>query len=263
MPQAPDDVFDTDDGVVHERPHGDGETAQSHRVERAAGQRDHQETGHHRQGNRHGRDERRAQVAEEHEQNQDHENAALTERGRDVAHGGLDEIRLAEVLLLDHDPGRERRRQVLEHPVDLPRQLEGVGARLLLDAQDDRGAGAVGRRAALRLGAHADTAEVADLERDPVAHPHDRRRQIFRPARPAQAPHQVLLAAVDVEAGGRIAARAAQGAGDLLQRDAVERQHRGIDLHLELPHVAADRHHLGDARDGEQPPPDDGLGQPA
>jgi hypothetical protein len=135
--------------------------------------------------------------------------------GRDVPDRDLDEVGLAEVLLFDHDPSRKSRCQVLQHPVDLPRQLECVGARLLLDAQDDRGAGAVCRRAPLGLGANADTGQIANLKRDPAAHPHDRRRQIFRTARPAQATDQVLLSRVDVETSGRIAARAAQAAGDL------------------------------------------------
>ena len=51
----------------------------------------------------------------------------------------------------------------LEHPVDLPGEREGVGARLLLDAQDDRRL-APGRRRcrAAGSGALANVRDVAD-----------------------------------------------------------------------------------------------------
>jgi hypothetical protein len=59
---------------------------------------------------------------------------------------------------------------------------------------------------------------------------------------------QVFLSALDHEAGRGVLVGGAQGLGDLVDGHAVGRQPLGIQGHLELLGVAADRQHLGHAR---------------
>ena len=62
-------------------------------------------------------------------------------------------------------------------------------------------------------------------------------------------------------AGLRLARAAASST--LVERDAVLGERLGPDRDLELPHLAADRHHLRHARDREQVATHHGLGEPA
>jgi hypothetical protein len=70
------DVLEDDDRVVHDAPHGDGEPAQSHHVERDVGELHQHERGQDGQRNADRRDERRAEAEEEQEDRDDSEQRA-------------------------------------------------------------------------------------------------------------------------------------------------------------------------------------------
>ena len=195
--------------------------------------------------NRDRRDEGRSQVAEKEKQDHDHENAALTERGRHVAHGDLDEVGLAEVLLLDHHAVRQGRRQLVEHPVDLSRQLEGVGSRAASARSGSPPAGCDRPpcRASARLRRRrAPHPRPSTGHRPGHARPPQRGLLSFEPFPSPRTRYSWPPSTWKPAAGFRLARRRA--AGHFLQGDALQGQHGRVDLDLELPHVAADRHHL-------------------
>ena len=76
----------------------------------------------------------------------------------------------------------------------------------------------------------------------------------------ADAAHQILLALGDLEAGGGIPVGGRERLFDFLERTFVRGQACRIEHDLVLLLLAAGRNHLGNARNREQAPTDDGLG---
>ncbi len=105
----------------------------------------------------------------------------------------LDEVRLAEVLLLDRNPRGKRPLQVVEDAVGLPGESEGIRTRLLLDAQDHGRHAAVGRGAASGLGRQRDRGDLAQPQGNPLVHTQNGVGQVLGGARAAQprAPEEV------------------------------------------------------------------------
>ena len=173
------------------------------------------------------------------------------------------EVGLPEVLPLDLHPLRKALLELREPAVDVAGEDERVRVGLLLDAQDHGGTRPVGGGPALRLGLDADLAELADGERRAAFASDDGRGEVLRRPGARETPHEVLLPAVDVEAGGRAVARGPQRRGHLVDADAVEREEGRVEDDGEALDVAADRDDLRDPRDGEEVPPHDRLGEPA
>ena len=158
------------------------------------------------------RDERRPHVAEEQEQDRSSTRTAPSRSATET-------LRIATSMksawrkfsFSMTTPGGKRSLEVVQHAVDLPREGERVGARLLLDAQDHRRL-ARDRTPCPRAGSGASSTrrDLAEPQRDPVADAQHRRGEVGGRARPAEAADEVLLAPVDVEARGRDCARLAR-----------------------------------------------------
>jgi hypothetical protein len=84
------------------------------------------------------RDQHGAQVAEEEEQHPGHEERGHQQLHLQVAERGLDEVGLAEEDLRRAHAGRQAALHVGQRRLQAPGQIDGVGRRLLLDAEDDR-----------------------------------------------------------------------------------------------------------------------------
>ena len=84
LAQAPPDVLDVDDRVVHHDPDGDHQAGQDHRVDRLAAQVEHEHRRHQRQRDGQQADQRGAPLEEEGDQDADHQQAAEQQRQREV-----------------------------------------------------------------------------------------------------------------------------------------------------------------------------------
>ena len=132
----PVDVLDDDDGIVHHEPDRDGQRHQRQVVE-AEAQRVH-DGGSAKQRYRHHRawDERRAQIAQEHEDHQHHEGDGEHQRELDVEHRGADRHR----AVADHIDLHARRNDVSKFrqgAIDALDGLDHVRAGLLEHDQEN------------------------------------------------------------------------------------------------------------------------------
>ena len=166
----------------------------------------------------------------------------------------LDEAGLPEGHARRVHAGRQRRLHPSERVLDRPGERDGVGRRLLLDAEDDRRLAFEARVAALgrrrerhrrRSGAAGWAARLRDVSA--------RFFEVIEPRGAAEVADQVLAAVELEEAARRVRRKALERGLELLVRDAQLRHARGVRLHLELPHLAADRDHLRDAGNRHQP----------
>ena len=104
----------------------------------------------------------------------DDEQAAVAQRGDDVVDRHLDEVGLTEDPAVDRHACRQLLLKRVELAIEPRRQFDRVGARLLLDADDDGGLAVARSFAALERRAFADVGDVAD--RAPSDHRAARRR---------------------------------------------------------------------------------------
>ena len=161
LAQAFVDVLHIDDGVVYQRPDGDGHTADAHGVDRQTHEFECQDRHQQRQRDRDQRNERRADVHQEEEQHDDDEHAAFVERFADVVDRTVDEPLLAEDVRRDLHVGRQRRPQVGDRGVEFFRQVERRGGGLLGDGHQHGVFGPVrGRAQFRRLGPDLDFGDV-------------------------------------------------------------------------------------------------------
>ena len=91
LAQSPVDVLDVHDGVVHQFTDGHGQAAQRHRVDGQAKPLEYQRRDHDRQRNGRERDERGAEVEQENEQDDYHQDAAVAKGFLDVVDSQVDE----------------------------------------------------------------------------------------------------------------------------------------------------------------------------
>jgi hypothetical protein len=264
LAQAPEDVLDVHDRVVHEGADGDGEAAERHRVDRDARRGEHERRDGDREGDRRERDERRPEVQEEQEEHDDDEDPAVAHRLRDVLDGAVDEARLLVDLRDEHDVLGQRGRDRRELAVDPVGQVHGVGRGLLEDREDDAGP---------RVDARLADADRGRAERDlgdvPQAHgahgirAHDGRLEVGRALDEAGDAHERPLGADREHAARARAVRGAHGVGHRLERDFVRPQAVGVHRHLELLGASADRDDLRDARERQETRLHDAVGERA
>jgi hypothetical protein len=168
--QPPQHVLDTHHRVVDQAADGDGQAAQRHRVDRQAEVLEDQrgDEDRHRDGRQ--RDDGRPQGAQEEEQDHRHEDRGADQLALQRGDRGLDEAGLAEGHARRLHAGRQRRLQPHQRVLDGLRQRDGVGGRLLLDAQDhgrlafEAGIAALERRGERHLGDLAQQDGLAVLE---------------------------------------------------------------------------------------------------
>ncbi len=245
------DVFQFHRGVVHEDADGEREAAQRHHVE-CVPERVEQEQRHEDgQRDRHGDDERRAPASQEDE---DHHGRQARGDERLLEHAVLgvgDEHGLIEELL-----GVEARREpgldLLQTRFDAVDDVHRAGAAAFEHAQQ-RGALAVlahdvglHREAVvdLRHVAHVDCRAVDDLDRQVVEAADDIGTAIEL--------HQVLALIDFHRAGGQGQVLGVERVGNILGRDAVGVHRLRVDVHHDLPRLAAvGQRHAGALHGGE------------
>jgi hypothetical protein len=135
LPQTAEGVLHVDDGVVHQCPDGDGHPAQSHGVDRDAGQMQGHHGGAERERDGEDRDGRRAEIAQERQQHEEDQDRAVPEGGHDVGDGDGDEIRLAEDAAVQHHAVGQGSLDPVELVIESGREVERVDIRLALNAQ--------------------------------------------------------------------------------------------------------------------------------
>ena len=175
----------------------------------------------------------------------------------------LDEVRLPEEIPVDLHALRQRSLDVVERRFDPLGQLQRVHGGLLLNADDHRGSRVVRAFAALDRGAFPHGPDIADEHGRRIGRFDGDRGDRLGVAKPSDAADQVLLTFGDLKTGRRISVRGRQRRFDLLERHLVGRQTRRIEHHLVLLLLASRRDHLRHAGNGEQPPPNDRLGDGA
>ena len=136
--QMPHDVFDDDDGVIHDKPGGDGQRHERQVVDAIAEEIHGAEGADERHGHHHTRDNGGAHRAEKDEHHQDDEQDREAQRELHIMHRGAD----GRGTIEDHHQGHGRRdlglqvRQDGAHAVD---RRDDIGARLPPDGEQDRG----------------------------------------------------------------------------------------------------------------------------
>ena len=105
LAQALVDVLHIDDGIVHERPDGDGQSAEAHRIDGEPQCVEREDGGHEGQGDGDERDDGRAHVHQEDEEHDDHEDGPLDERALHVVDGAVDESLLTIHVGGEHHVG--------------------------------------------------------------------------------------------------------------------------------------------------------------
>ena len=163
-----DDVLEHHDGVVHDEAHGERQRHQREVVDRVAQHvHDHEraDDGH---GQRQARDDRRRDVPQEEEDDEDDEGDGEEQGELHVVHRVADRDRAVVEDVEVHRGGELG----LEHGEDLPdrvHHLDGVGAGLALDGEDDRPVVVVPARDLVVLHAVDDAPELLEADRRAVA----------------------------------------------------------------------------------------------
>ena len=122
-----EDVFNVDNGIIDQRPDGNGHPPEAHCVEGEAQGLQHQQRHQQRQRNGQQRNECRADVAQENHQNHHHQHSTLDQCPFDVADGAFDKGGLAEDFGCHLHVGRQGAHQVGQRAVELFGQFEGPG----------------------------------------------------------------------------------------------------------------------------------------
>ena len=134
---VPHDVLQHHDGVVHHEAHGEGEGHEREVVDGVAEHLHRRECPHDREGQREARDDGGRDVPQEEEDDQDHERDGEKQGELDVldrrADGNGPVVEDVEV-----DGGGQLGREAGQDLLDRIHDLDGVGAGLALDGQDDR-----------------------------------------------------------------------------------------------------------------------------
>ena len=210
LAQAPDDVLDVDDGVVHQRADGDGHAAQGHGVDGGPERLHGEHRGHQRERDREQRDDAGPHVGEEQEDDDDDQHRAFGSARQHVVDGRLDEVGLAEDAAVSISMPLGSVAWMSSSTASSARgEFQRVGAGLLLDAEDHRRPRRRGRRR--RAWARADATSATSRT---ITGPSPRIATTVSPMSSTPRVHgrpvdQVLLAALDVEAGRGVPVRRA------------------------------------------------------
>ena len=245
-------VFDDDDRAIDDEAEID--CAEAHEVaadvelEHAAGGHEHGE-GDGQCGN-----EGCAKVAQEKEEDDDHQDSAFGEVGQDGMNGGINELGAAE----DGAGADVRGKADLLHAC-FGRRGDGatVGAdQHLRRAHHDLVAILTGGSRA-KLATNPDSGNVADVDGSAIALREDDGADLFEAVDAAADAHEVGLAFVLNEASASAGVVAFKGLGDIVKGQAVTDQLHGIGLDMVLLEVAALDVGVGDIADSLDLRPDD------
>ena len=129
------DIFQNNDGIIHHHTHADGDTAQADHVQGDIADIQHQHNSHHTEGHGEGDGGGGAQPAQEEEDHQSRQGNT----GEDVLQGGINGV-LNVIAGIIGDEIAHRGNVLVELSQrlrDPVHDLHFIGARLLVDAQDD------------------------------------------------------------------------------------------------------------------------------
>ena len=227
-------------------------TAQRHGVDGQPGEVEDRGRGQDRDRDRGQRDHRGSPVQQKREQHDGDDEAGFHQDLFDVADRRLDEVGLAEHDLVGLDALRQRRRDLLQRPLDLARQRDRIDVGLLLDRDDDGRLAHVAAFAALHLGRELDSGDLAQKHRPAIDLRHHHAAKVVQIGGSSDIPDQVFARVLVGEAAAGVDAELGQRLFDLLIGDAEAAQRRRIRRNAILADFAADRDDLGDARDREQ-----------
>ena len=253
--EPPEDVLDVHDGVVHEFPDGHRQAAEGHGVDRHPEPLEDEARDHDRERDGRERDEGGAEVEQEQEKHDDHEDAAVAEGIDHVADAQIDKGLLLVELGLQEDVGGERGPQFVEGPGDLVREPPRVGPWLLGDHEDHGGLAVDRRVAALHLRRLGHAGHLPEHHGTAPRGLHDHRHEIVHALNAAERADEKLVAALREVAPRGVGVAGLHGGLHLVEREAILQEQFRIDEHLELLPPAAHRHHLRDAGDRQQPLP--------
>ena len=186
------------------------------------------------------------------EQDERDDHRGFQQDALDVVDRRLDEGRLPKLNVGRGNAGRQRALNVLQSRLDPAGQRDGIGGRLLLDADDHGRLAVVAGFATFHARRELDAGDLLEEDRLLVADHHDRIAQILEPPGQADIADQVLAAVLIDKPAAGVGTEPRHGLLDLLMGD-VERLHgRHVRRHAVLPDLPADRNDLGDARQGQQ-----------
>ena len=245
------DVFDDDDGVVHDEAGGDRQGHERQVVEAVPQQVHHAERPDERQRHGDARDQRRPRAPQEGEDNQDDQADRHQERALDVPHRCTNGRRLIHHDL-DGDALRDGGLHARQHGAHAVDRVDDVRARLAEDDHHDR-------RFAVDVSSRADVfdrifscADVTDAHRCAVVIGDDQRLVIDRV-------HQLVVGA-DLPSPAanrqlslrRVRIRVGHGRAHLLEADPVLVQHRRVQLDADRRQRTTADDDLSDATDLRQ-----------
>ena len=240
------DVLQHDDGVVDHQADGEHQRQQRQRIDGEAEGVHQREGADQRDGNGDERDQRRPDGAEEEENDQDDENDGLADGVVDVLDRLGDEHRLV-VGDADFHPLRQRLPDARQDLLHLLRHVEGIGRRLLDDAQRDGG---------LAVEAdHAPLIERAELGMTDIFKPHeiavglldDQVIELIRRAQVGLGENgELALLALDA-AGRHLDILAPERGLDVLRRQLVGGEALRIEPNAHGIFAFAEQTHLGNA----------------
>ena len=245
-------VLDAHHRVVDQAADRNRQPPERHRVDRQAEILEHQRRHEDRHRDRGERDHRRAQRAEEEEQDRRDEHRGANQLALQRADRGLDEARLPERNLRRFHAGGQRFLHLVERGLDRAGEVNGVRGRLLLDTENDCRFALETRIAAAQRRCERHGGNLAQQDRLTVACRDREILQILQARGASEVADQVFTPGEFEEAARGVRRKAADRRFHLFQRNAEFRHAPRIWLHLELPHLAADRDDLRNTGDGHE-----------
>src|SRR5262249_17051750 len=142
--------------------------------------------------------------------------------------------------------------ELAERGFDLVCKLQRIGTGLLLNGQDDGRLAHVAGVAALYARGVVYRGELPQLDRNALSVRHGEVSQVLQPIGAPDIPDEVFPGVLVHETAGCVGPELPERGLDLVAGNIETGHLRQIERHAILPHLAADRDHLGNTRDGEE-----------
>ena len=235
------DVLDHHDGVVHQQADGKDHRQHGQRVDGVAQHRQHPERAQQHDGNRDGRDQRRAEVLQEDVHDHEHQRDRLDQRFDHLLDRKGDE-RLGVERVDDLQPGREESLQARQLLADGGFRRQLVGARGQLQRETARRGVVVLGRLGVGLRAQLDPGHV--LQQDLRAVEVDLQQDVFELANGFIAAWPDDRGVQSLALAGRQATQLARGYLDVLLDDGVRDVANRDRVFVELARIEPDPHRI-------------------
>ena len=228
--QVTHDVFQHDNGVVHDKAHRQHQRHQREVIDRVTQQVHHRERAHNRHGQRQAGNDGGRNVAQEKEDDQHHQAERQVERELDVVHGVANGNR-GVVKGFQVDGLRDLFAKGRQQALDVVHHLDGVGAGLALDGQHHGVDPVVPGHHLVVLHAVDHLAQRFQTHRRAVAISDDERPVSGGVLELAVGLHHERLVRAEKGSGGQVDVGILDGVRHLINADAARGQRLGIKLH--------------------------------